>query len=147
METFIWNNGKAQAMKKHNDDLIMACAIGCWVKETGVEACLVRACPGMGAGVDHTGTHSAHFNCFHFEGVMVHEVGHLLGIDHPDNSRYRFDSNTNTSVHDFIKINQKSFQRPPEVNLDTWYQTGPMGYPSFARHGLIFGAILDPTGR
>ena len=34
METFIWNNGKAQAMKKHNDDLIMACAIGCWVKET-----------------------------------------------------------------------------------------------------------------
>jgi hypothetical protein len=34
METFIWNNGKAQAMKKHNDDLVMACAIGCWVKET-----------------------------------------------------------------------------------------------------------------
>ena len=21
-------------MKKHNDDLIMACAIGCWVKDT-----------------------------------------------------------------------------------------------------------------
>ena len=34
MKTFIWNNGKAQAMKKHNDDLIMACAIGCWVRET-----------------------------------------------------------------------------------------------------------------
>ena len=34
MQTFIWNNGKPQAMKKHNDDLIMACAIGCWVKET-----------------------------------------------------------------------------------------------------------------
>ena len=34
METFVWNNGKPQAMKKHNDDLIMACAIGCWVKET-----------------------------------------------------------------------------------------------------------------
>jgi len=34
MKTFVWTNGKPQAMKKHNDDLIMACAIGCWVKET-----------------------------------------------------------------------------------------------------------------
>jgi len=34
MKTFIWDNGKPQAMKKHNDDLIIACAIGCWVKET-----------------------------------------------------------------------------------------------------------------
>ena len=34
MKTFIWHNGKAQAMKKHNDDLIMAVAIGCWVKDT-----------------------------------------------------------------------------------------------------------------
>ena len=34
MKTFVWVNGKPQAMKKHNDDLIMACAIGCWVKET-----------------------------------------------------------------------------------------------------------------
>ena len=33
MKTFVWENGKPQAMKKHNDDLIMACAIGCWVKE------------------------------------------------------------------------------------------------------------------
>ena len=34
METFIWHNGKPQAMKKYNDDLIMAFAIGCWVKDT-----------------------------------------------------------------------------------------------------------------
>ena len=34
MKTFVWVNGKPQAMKKHNDDLIMACAIGCWIKET-----------------------------------------------------------------------------------------------------------------
>lgn len=34
MKTFIWQNGKPQAMNKHNDDLIMACAIGCWIKET-----------------------------------------------------------------------------------------------------------------
>ena len=33
METFIWHNGKPQAMKKYNDDLIMACAIGCWAKD------------------------------------------------------------------------------------------------------------------
>jgi len=36
MKTFIWNNGKPMAMKKHNDDLILACAIGCWVKETAL---------------------------------------------------------------------------------------------------------------
>jgi len=34
MKTFVWHNGRPQAMKKHNDDLIMACAIGCWVKDT-----------------------------------------------------------------------------------------------------------------
>jgi len=34
MKTFVWHNGKPQAMKKYNDDLIMACAIGCWVRDT-----------------------------------------------------------------------------------------------------------------
>tara|TARA_A100001391_G_scaffold135176_2_gene93990 strand:- start:228 stop:515 length:288 start_codon:yes stop_codon:yes gene_type:complete len=34
MKTFVWNNGKAQAMKKHNDDLVMACAIACWIRDT-----------------------------------------------------------------------------------------------------------------
>ena len=34
MKTFIWHNGKPEAMKKHNDDLVLACAIGCWVKDT-----------------------------------------------------------------------------------------------------------------
>jgi hypothetical protein len=37
MQTFIWRNGKPQAMKKYNDDLIMACAIGCWVKDVAFE--------------------------------------------------------------------------------------------------------------
>jgi len=36
MKTFIWHNGRPQAMKKHHDDLIMACAIGCWVKDTAL---------------------------------------------------------------------------------------------------------------
>ena len=34
MKTFVWEHGKPQAIKKRNDDLIIACAIGCWVKET-----------------------------------------------------------------------------------------------------------------
>ena len=34
MKTFVWHNGKPQAMKKYNDDLIMATAIGCWVRDT-----------------------------------------------------------------------------------------------------------------
>ena len=38
MNTFVWHNGRPQAMKKFNDDLIMACAIGCWVKEVAFEA-------------------------------------------------------------------------------------------------------------
>tara|TARA_R110000824_G_scaffold5670_9_gene26105 strand:+ start:37232 stop:38806 length:1575 start_codon:yes stop_codon:yes gene_type:complete len=38
METFVWHSGKPQAMKKYNDDLIMACAIGCWVKDMAFEA-------------------------------------------------------------------------------------------------------------
>ena len=36
MKTFIWNNGKPQAMRSYNDDLIMACAIGCWVRDTAL---------------------------------------------------------------------------------------------------------------
>jgi hypothetical protein len=38
METFIWNNGKAQAMRGYNDDLIMSLAIGCWVRDTALSA-------------------------------------------------------------------------------------------------------------
>ena len=37
LTTFIWNNGKPQAMRGYNDDLIMAMAIACWVKDTALE--------------------------------------------------------------------------------------------------------------
>jgi hypothetical protein len=33
-KTFIWHNGKAQAMRSENDDLVMSFAIGCWIKDT-----------------------------------------------------------------------------------------------------------------
>ena len=33
-KTFIWNNGKAQATRSENDDLVMSFAIGCWIKDT-----------------------------------------------------------------------------------------------------------------
>ena len=33
LETFVWNNGKAEAIKGSNDDLVMSCAIACWVRE------------------------------------------------------------------------------------------------------------------
>ena len=35
--TFIWYNGKPQAMRGYNDDLIMALAIGCWVRDTALQ--------------------------------------------------------------------------------------------------------------
>jgi|TARA_E500000318_G_C3550750_1_gene208768 hypothetical protein len=36
MKTFIWNNGRPEAMRSYNDDLIMACAVGCWVRDTAL---------------------------------------------------------------------------------------------------------------
>jgi len=36
MKTFVWNNGRAQAMRSYNDDLIMACAVACWVRDTAL---------------------------------------------------------------------------------------------------------------
>lgn len=33
-KTFIWNNGRAEAMRGKNDDLIMAAAIGVWLRDT-----------------------------------------------------------------------------------------------------------------
>jgi hypothetical protein len=36
MFTFIWNNGRAEAMKGYNDDLIMALSIGLWVRNTAL---------------------------------------------------------------------------------------------------------------
>ena len=37
MKTFIWRNGKPQAMKGYHDDLTMALAIACWVRDTALQ--------------------------------------------------------------------------------------------------------------
>jgi hypothetical protein len=37
MKTFIWRNGRPQAMKGYNDDLILALAIACWVRDTALQ--------------------------------------------------------------------------------------------------------------
>jgi hypothetical protein len=37
MLTFIWENGKAVAQENYNDDLIMAMAIGLWVRDTSLK--------------------------------------------------------------------------------------------------------------
>ena len=36
MRTFVCNNGRAESMRSYNDDLIMACAVGCWVRDTAL---------------------------------------------------------------------------------------------------------------
>ena len=36
MRTFIWQYGKPQAMRGYNDDLVMALAVGCWVRDTAL---------------------------------------------------------------------------------------------------------------
>ena len=37
MRTFIWKNGKPQAMRGYNDDLVLALAIACWVRDTALQ--------------------------------------------------------------------------------------------------------------
>jgi hypothetical protein len=37
LKTFIWHNGKPQAMRSYNDDLVMALAIACWVRDTALQ--------------------------------------------------------------------------------------------------------------
>ena len=34
--TFIWNNGRAEAMRGYNDDLVMALSIGLWIRDTAL---------------------------------------------------------------------------------------------------------------
>ena len=36
LKTFIWNNGKPEAMRGYNDDLTMSLAIACWVRDTAL---------------------------------------------------------------------------------------------------------------
>jgi len=36
MTTFIWNNGRPEAQRSYNDDLIMSLAISCWVRDTAL---------------------------------------------------------------------------------------------------------------
>ena len=36
IKTFVWNNGKPEAMRGYNDDLVMALAIACWVRDTAL---------------------------------------------------------------------------------------------------------------
>ena len=36
MKTFVWNHGRAEAMRSYNDDLIMATAVACWIRDTAL---------------------------------------------------------------------------------------------------------------
>tara|TARA_Y100000296_G_scaffold87423_1_gene133624 strand:+ start:67 stop:1656 length:1590 start_codon:yes stop_codon:yes gene_type:complete len=38
IKTFVWNNGRPEAMRGYNDDLIVSFAIACWVRDTAFEA-------------------------------------------------------------------------------------------------------------
>jgi hypothetical protein len=67
MFTFIWQNGRAEAMKGYNDDLIMALGIGLWVRNTALRL--------KQEGIDLTKQmlNSAHIN--KYEGLI--STGHL----------------------------------------------------------------------
>jgi hypothetical protein len=38
LKTFVWHNGRPQAMRSYNDDLVIAVAIACWVRATALTA-------------------------------------------------------------------------------------------------------------
>jgi hypothetical protein len=38
LETFVWNNGRPEAMRGYHDDLVMSIAICCWVRDTALNA-------------------------------------------------------------------------------------------------------------
>jgi hypothetical protein len=38
IKTFVWHNGRPQAMRSYNDDLVIAACIGCWVRGTALMA-------------------------------------------------------------------------------------------------------------
>ena len=38
LRTFVWMGGKPKAMRGYNDDLVMALAIACWVRDTAIQA-------------------------------------------------------------------------------------------------------------
>lgn len=61
--TFIFNNGRAEAMKSYNDDLVMAFCIGLWVRDTalrlrqeGVDL-TKRAMGGISSNMQHAGVY------------------------------------------------------------------------------------------
>jgi hypothetical protein len=67
MFTFIWNGGRAEALKGYNDDLIMALSIGLWVRNTALRL--------KQEGIDLTKNmlNAAHIN--KYEGFVT--TGHL----------------------------------------------------------------------
>ena len=34
LDTFVWHNGRPEAQKGYNDDLVMSLAIACWIRDT-----------------------------------------------------------------------------------------------------------------
>ena len=41
LRTFVWVNGRPEAMRKYNDDLVMSAAIGAWIRETFLGVAMV----------------------------------------------------------------------------------------------------------
>jgi len=37
LKTFVWKNGRPEAQRSYNDDLVMSLAITCWVRDTVLE--------------------------------------------------------------------------------------------------------------
>ena len=59
--TFIWMNGRAEAMRTYNDDLVMALAIGLWVRDTALRL--------RQQGIDLTKSAVSNISAYHTVGL------------------------------------------------------------------------------
>lgn len=79
LETFIWKNGRAEALDGYNDDLVMALGIGLWVRDTALRL--------RQEGIDLTKRTLEHFD---YSGVP------FIKRDGPQHNPYEFHVSSDT---------------------------------------------------
>lgn len=90
MKTFIWNNGKPEAMSGKNDDLVMSFAILCWLRDTVLKedvrsqehaAAVMQAFRKTGRTLDTSIAGSPNYNVGPYLGPKNKDTARLRGLE------------------------------------------------------------------